>query len=209
MTLKIEGEDGKEIEVYTADEVAAASTAAATAKEAEFTPKLTAAEGEKTRLEGLLKDRAAEFAGFRKLSDDQVAKLDEKDRVIYENQIELQKEREKGVESAKKTREATISSKIREKVGTDETLFNKVKEMYEVINIEDATPEQVEVRVAAALGALSTTSPDLLAKVAGFGGGTFAPPVIKQEGDGKSFADSEAGKAGAAELGLVLETPKK
>jgi hypothetical protein len=83
-----------------------------------------------------------------------------------------------------------------------------MSEMYDLIGIKAQTPEQIEAKVLMTLGAIGTSTPDLVASVNGFSGGSYAPPVVPGN-DGKSFADSDAGKAGANELGLTLEVPKK
>lgn len=197
--------NGEEVEVYTAAEVTERETAAKKAVTDEFTPKLTAAEAETKRLEGVLEVRSGEIRGIKKLSDDAVSKLTAAERVIYENGLELAKANEKNAEIAKASHESAVIAAIRTKTGTDQKLFDETKKMYEILGLDDGTPEGINARAAAALGALGGTQPDLLA-AAGFVGGNYAPPVQK-EGD-KSFADSEAGKAGAAELGLMTEAPK-
>lgn len=204
--MKIE-QDGVEVEVYTAAERDAAVTAARAEVEGEWKPKLTAAEAEKVRLDGLLKTRAEEFKGFRKLSDEQVAALDVAQRTIYENGLALNEEREKSAGLEKERKTNAIAATIRARVGADDKLFEKVKTAYEIVNLTDDTPERIEARVNAALGVLGTQEPDIMAQIAGFGGGGYTPPVQKKED--KSFADTERGKAGAAELGLGLEEAKK
>lgn len=202
--------DGAEVEVYTAAERDAAIAETRTAVEGEYKPKLTTAEAEQKRLQGLIDSRAEEFknAGekFRRLSDEQVAALDAAQRTIYENQAALQTEREGRIASDKRVYESTRDTAIRTKVGSDTALFDKVKEMYGVIQLEDVTPEQMTARVNAAFGAVGTTSPDLLA-AAGFGSGNFEPPVQKE--NEKSFADTEGGKALAEKLGMMVEAPKQ
>lgn len=193
--------DGVETEVYTADEV----TAREAAVKNEYEPKLTAAEAEKTRLDGLLKERAEEFKGFRKLNDEQVAKLDASQRVIYENGLALEKEREINAGHAKTAKESAIATAVRAKVGTDAKLFEEAMKMYQIVGLDDNTPEGIAARATAAFGALSTSQPDLLAS-AGFGGG-YAPPVEKTKG-AETYADTEAGKDFAKRMGMIIEPPK-
>lgn len=202
--------DGAEVEVYTAAERDAAIAEARTVVEGEYKPKLTAAEIEQKRLQGLIDSRAEEFksAGekFRRLTEEQVAALDAAQRTIYENQAALQTEREGRAVSDKKVYESTRDAAIRARTGADDALFKKVQEMYGVIQLEDVTPEQMAARVSAAFGAVGTTAPDLLA-AAGFGSGNFEPPTQKEET--KSFADTEGGKGLAERLGLLTEAPKQ
>ena len=205
--MKIKQDDGSEIEVFTADEVAARETAVRTAVEGEYKPKLTEAEQKLAEAAKAAGDRAREFGEFRKLSEEQVAKLSEAERVIYENGLLLQAEREKNAAAAKTARETSITAAIRARVGTDQKVFDRVRTMYDLVNLDDATPEGVAARAAAALGALGQTEPDLLASIGLTAGGGYQPPQ-RQEGD-KSFADTEAGKQGAALLGLMVEEPKK
>lgn len=196
--------DGVETEVFTEADVAAREAAV----KSEFEPKLTAAETEKVRLEGLLKDRAEEFKGFRKLSDEQVAKLDVAQRTIYENGLALEAEREKNAGYAKTAKESSIAAAVRAKVGTDAKLFEEAMKMYQLVGIDDNTPEGISARATAAFGALSTSQPDLLAS-AGFSlGGGFAPPEEKSKGE-QTFADTDAGKEFAKSMGMVIEPPKK
>ena len=203
MTMKVTNDEGEEIEVYTAAELEEAKTGAV----AETTTKLTEAEKEKIRLEGLLADRASEFQGFRKLSEEQVKKLDAAQLTIYQNGLALEAEREKNVKLETERTNNQIAAAIKAKTGADQKAFDKVKEMYDALNITAGTPEEIERKVLAAIGAIGTTQPDIAATIAGFSSGTYAPPVVKK--DGESFADSERGKAAGAELGLTLETPKK
>lgn len=210
MSQKIETEDGKEIEVYTAEEVAAsskkASEDAVAAAALEFGKTKTQIEAERDDARKALGERSSEFAQFRKLNTDQVAKLSEQDRIIYENGLALEAERLKGAERDKKEHDARVESAIRAKSGTDEKLHTKIKEMFGVIGIEANTPEEIERKVQLTLGAISTTEPDLLAGVIGFTG-SFKPPV-KETPEGISFADTDKGKGFAKELGLNLEAKK-
>lgn len=201
MSQKVEI-DGAEVEVYTADEVTARETAARDAAAGEWKPKYEQTTAELAEARKALGNRAEEFSQFRKMSDEQKAKLTEQDRVIYENQLALNAEREKNVASEKVQKEAAVTSAIRSKVGSDEKLFAKVKGMYDVLGLDGNTPEQIASKVAAAIGALGGTEPDLLA-AAGFSVGGFEPP--KQGNDKASFADSEGGKGLAAALGLKTE----
>lgn len=207
MSQKITNDEGEEIEVFTAEEVQAQVTAASTAKEAELTPKITTLETELSGAKTALASRANEFAQFRKLSDEQVAQLTEKDRIIYENGLALADANEKRLIAEKATLEATIDGSIKAKAGDNKALADKMKEMWPIINVEAVTPEQIEAKTQMILGAISTTQPDLVATANGFMGGTFIPPITKT-GESKAFGDTPEGKAGAAELGLVIEPPK-
>lgn len=197
--------NGEEIEVYTAAEVDAAKTAAL----GEVAPKLTDAQKEIERLNEVLLARSKEFSeanvAFKRLSDEQVVKLDEKDRIIYQNQLSLSQEREKSAVADKKVYEAAVATAIRARVGINEDLFKKVNDMYVLIGLEDGTPEQITARVAAAAGAVGGQTPDLLASV-GLGGGAAIPPTgAGAQADKESFADTDQGKAAANELGLKIE----
>lgn len=203
MTHKVEIE-GAEVELYTLEEVTQRETAAAAAKEGEFVPKLTQAQQELEGAKKALGERAGEFQQFRKLSDEQVAALSVAQRTIYENGLVIAQQQEEIATRDKAAHENAVNTAIRAKVGNNETVFTKAKEMYALINLDDKTPEGIAARVAATIGALGTTQPDLLA-TAGFAGGGFAPPVeVKQS---ESFADTDAGKAAAAEFGLTVEPP--
>lgn len=191
----------QEVEVFTAEE----HMAALAGVRGEFEPKLTKAEQERERLSGLLDARGRELSGqeakFKRLSDEQVAKLDEKDLIIYNNQLFMADQNKKIADADTKAYENAVDAAIRARVGTDANLFTKVKEMYGLINLEDVTQEQVATKVAAAFGAIGVTAPDLLAS-AGFSGGGFAPPT--RETGGETFADSERGKDLAKFLGIGL-----
>lgn len=198
--------DGVETDVYTAAEVAERETATRTAVEGEWKPKFETTEKDLKEARTSLAARAGEFAQFRKLSDEQVAELAEKDRIIYENQLAIVDANKKNEESTRLAHDSSVDAAIRSKVGTDQKLFEETKKMYDLLGLEDNTPQGITQRAAAAFGAVSQTAPDLLA-TAGFSSGSFAPP--EQGGGGeKSFADTDAGKAGAAELGIITEAPK-
>jgi tRNA threonylcarbamoyladenosine modification (KEOPS) complex Pcc1 subunit len=202
--------EGEEIEVYSADEVTAKVAEAVTAKETEFGKTKADIEKERDDARVALGNRANEFAQFRKLSEDQVKQLGEKDRIIYENGLALQKANEERGVSEKKIYDSQVDTALRAKAGTDEKLFTKMKDMWAVIGIDAQTPEAIENKTKMILGAISTTEPDLIASVAGFTNGSWNPPQTKQNsGDGKSYADTPAGQAGAAELGLKLEPEVK
>lgn len=207
MTMKVEDEKGEMIEVYTAAEVAERETAAKTAVEGEYKPKLTAAESEKARLEGLLEVRSGEFKEFRRLSDEQKTKLSAAELVNYENTLIIQKEREERAKLEKDSKEKTVKAAIKSKAGTDDKLAEKMQTLYDAVNVEANTPEEIEKKVGMVLGAIGATEPDLLANVAGFSGGSYTPPQPKK--DEKSFGETDAGKAMANELGLKLEADKK
>ena len=210
MSQKILGDDGvTEIEVYTAEEVRARVADEVKKKEGEYTPKIQKLETDLGDARVALGKRAEEFSQFRKLSEDQVKKLDEKDRVIYENGLALQKLSEERIASDKKNHDQMIDTAIKAKAGTDEKLITKMKDMYSIIGIEANTPQEVEQKVLAVLGAISTTQPDLLASVAGFSGGSYVPPgQVKTDGE-KSFGETDKGKTFASELGLKIEADKK
>lgn len=205
--MKFKQEDGTEIDVFTAEEVTAREAAVRTAVEGEYKPQLTEAQQKLNEANIAAAKRAEEFGQFRKLSDEQVAKLDEAQRIVYQNGLLLQQERDKNAEATKVARETSISAAIRTRVGTDQKVFDKVRSMYDLVTLADQSPEQIAARVAAAVGALGQTEPDLLASIGLTASGGYQPPQ-QQQGD-KTFADSEAGKAGAAALGLMTEAPKE
>lgn len=197
--------EGNEVEAFLPEEVNNKVTEAVKAKEGEYVPKIKTLEEELSGAKTSLAQRANQFAEFRKLNDDVVAKLDEKDRIIYENGLALAKINEERAEAEKKAREAIIDSTIRAKTGADEKLFGKIKGMWDVLGIEAITPEQMEQKTKMIIGAINQTEPDLLASVAGFSNGSFLPPeppgAKKEE---KGFGDTEKGKAIAQDLGLKI-----
>lgn len=209
MSKKIEI-DGVETEVFMADEV----SAQVGAKEKELTEvwgkEKTELTGKLTAAEEANAKRAREFAEargkFKELSDEQYAKLDEVNRTLYDNQKLLADKDVQLGEADKKVYDSSIDAAIRAKVGNDQKIIDKVKEMYAMIGIDDVTPEGMQQRVNAAVGAVSQTTPDLVAGLHRVGG-TFAPPVVEQKKE--SFADTERGKAGAKFLGLEPEEKKK
>jgi len=208
MSQKIEQADGTEVEVFTAAEVTAQIAAEVAKKETEFGTVRTDLEGKLTEAQKAAADRAQQFGEFRKLNEQQLEKLTVAERTIYENTLLLQAEREKNAGADKTAYDAAVDATIRAKIGNDPKLFDKAKAMYGLINLEDVTPAQMQQRVAAAVGALVQTEPDLLASLGVSSSGTYMPPVQKAAGE-ESFADTERGRAGAAELGIIIEAPKK
>lgn len=207
--MKITNDDGVEIEVYTADEVNSKVTEAISVKEAEFGKTKEQIEKERDEARTALGERAHEFAQFRKLSEEQVKKLDEKDRIIYENGLALSKMNEDRILSDKKVYDATVDSNIRSKAGNNEKLVSKMKDMWNVIGINAVTADEIENKTKMILGAISTTEPDLLASVAGFNGSGGWKPPTKTDNDSKSFADTDRGIALANDLGLKLKVDEK
>lgn len=207
MSQKILGEDGvTEIEVFTTDELAAKVAEATAAAEGVWKPKLGELETKLTEAQQRVADRAVQMGQFRKLSDEQKAKLDETQRLLYDNMELLDAERTKNAGADKKAYDTAVASAIRGIVGKNDVLFGKVKDMYDVIQLEDVTPEQVAVRAKAAFGALGMSSPDLLASAGFRTDGAFEPPSEKKDPNAKeSFADTPEGKAAAAALGLKID----
>lgn len=200
MSQKVEI-DGAEVEVYTADELAAAKAAERTAVEGEYKPKLEEATGKLTAAEKRAAERAGEFKQFRELNEKQVEELSEKDRIIYENTKalklatdEIHAERNKGIE-------AQVAAAIAGKAAGNDKLATRMKDMWSVIGIDATTPEQIALKANMVLGALSTTEPDLVASVGTFSGAAMPPGTGKKD---EGFAETEKGKAAAAELGLKL-----
>lgn len=199
--------NGEEVEVYTAAEKEAEVAAARAAVEGEYKPKLDDLSGKLTEAEKAAAQRAVEFGQFRKLSDDQVKQLNEKDAIIYANQLAFQAERERFAAADEAAYTNARDAIIKKQTAGDPKLFEEVKKMYELVNLTDDTPETMENRVKIAFGAVAQTQPDLLA-LAGFtgAGGSFEPPKVEKEGD-TTFADTPAGKTIAKQLGL--DVPEK
>lgn len=204
---KYTDKDGNEVEAFSAEEVQAQVATAVTAKESEFGKTKAQIEAERDEARVALSQRSGEFAQFRKLNEDQVKQLTEKDRIIYENGLALQQANEKAEKIQKDNLENTINGVIKAKAGDNEKLVTKIKDMWSLFGLEATTPEQIENKTKMIIGAIGSTEPDLVASVAGFSGG-FQPPVVQKK-DGESFGDTERGKAAAAELGIILEAPKK
>ncbi len=192
--------NGEMVEVYTAEEHTAAVDAAKVAVEGEWKPKVDTLTKDLTEAQRAAAVRSGEFKEFRKLSEEQVEKLSEAQKTIYQNTLLLAEKDAKLAEGAKTSRESAVTAAIRAKV-SDEKIAAEVRKMYDIIGLDDATPEGIVARTNAALGALNTTQPDLLASI-GFSGGSFQPP--QKESDKESFADTDAGKGLAKELGLEI-----
>lgn len=212
MAMKVQNDDGQEVEVYTADEVktqadAAVATAVA-AKETEFSVVKTELEGKLTDAEKRAQERSGEFAQFRKMSDEDKAKLTVAERTIYENGLALAQANEARVAADTAALTERVNGVIKSKAGDNVKLSEKMKEMWPLITIEATTPEQIEAKAQMVLGAISSTVPDLLANVSGFNGGSYLPPQPEKK-EGETFADTAAGKGLAGELGLTIEPPKK
>lgn len=207
MSKKIEDDNGDEIEVYTAEEMKAATEAAIKTKEEEFGKTKIQIEAERDEAKKALGERTTEFGQFRKLKDEAVEKLSVAERTLYENQKYMAEDKEKREKEEKDKIEKQVDATIRSKVGTDEKLFEKVKNLYSTIGIDATTPEEIEKKTLMSMGALNISEPNLLASI-GFSGGSFTPPGEKKDDD-KSFADTDRGKQGAGELGLKLEPDKE
>lgn len=195
--------NGEKVQVYIAAEHTAGVDAAKAAAEGEWKPKLTTAEADLKAAKEAAAQRSAEFGAFRKLSEEQVKQLSEKDGIIYRNQELLEKNRTDAEAAAKVSRDNAIAAAIRSKVGTNEKLYTETRKMYDLLGMDDNSADGITKRATAALGALGSTEPDLLAS-AGFAGGSYAPPVAPSP-SGNSFADTDNGKALAKELGLITE----
>lgn len=211
--MKITQDDGKEIEVYTAEELQVKVTEGVNAEvdkvKKEFEPLKTTLEKELADAKKALGERASEFGQFRKLNEETIAKLSVAERQLYENQKFMAEDAEKRKKSDSDALAARVDVSLRSKAGKDDKLFNRMKEVWGIINIDAVTPEDIEKKTMMVLGSLRTTEPDIVASVAGFGGsGGFEPPkpIGSEE---KSYGDTDTGKAAAAALGLLTEAPKK
>jgi len=202
--MNITQEDGSEIEVYTANDVAAKVKE----KEDEFGKARAQIEAERDEARTALSERAGEFKQFRKLNDDVVKKLTVAERTVYENGLALNDAREKAEAKEKGRIEADVNRVISEKAKNDPKLIEKMKEMWPLMGLAADTPEQMAQKAQAVLGAIGATQPDLVASVAGFTGGSYMPPDATGTEE-KGFAETERGKAAASELGLMTEAPKK
>lgn len=198
----LDEKSGEEIEVYTAEEV----QAKVQAKETEFGTIKTGLESELKNAKDALGDRAREFGQFRELHKDVVDKLDVAQRTIYENQ-KAQHDSQIARETEEKTRIGNqVDAALRAKSGTDEKLFTKMKEMWDVVTIDARTPEEIDRKTLMILGAIGQTEPDLVASIQGFSGGSYIPPKTTSVEPG--FGETEAGKGLAKDLGLDFVPPK-
>lgn len=202
--MKITQDDGTEIEVYTAEDVAARVKE----KEDAFGKTKSELEAERDEARNALGERSGEFRQFRKLNDEMVKKLSVADRTIYENGLALNEAREKAEAREKSQRDADVARVISEKAKGDAKLIEKMTEMWPLMGLASDTPEQMAQKAQAVLGAIGATQPDLVASVAGFSGGSYMPPNATEDGE-KGFGETDRGKAAAAELSLMTEPPKK
>ena len=173
---------------------------------AKINESLSSKEAEIIEAKKALADRAGEFRQFRKLSDDSIAKLSITEKTLYDNNLLLQEQMEKNKQLEKSAYENKIDSVLRSKAGNDEKLFQKMKDTWSIIGVDAQTPEQIELKSKMVLGAISVSEPNLVANTSGFSGG-YMPPVPQGQAE-KSFADTEQGKAFAADLGLITEIKK-
>lgn len=202
MPEKITKDDGTEIEVYTAEEVQTQKDEAIKAKEEEFGKTKAEIEAERDEARKALGERNSEFKQFRKLSEDQVAKLSIAEKALYDNQLVMEDMRKAAEDTAKTSQELAVANAIKARAGGDEKLIKKLTDTYAVIGIQANTPEEINNKITMALGAIGTTEPDLLASLGGYNG-VALPPNQKSTNE-PSFAETERGKAGAAELGLKI-----
>lgn len=191
--------DGVETEVYTAAEVQEREAATRTAVEGEYKPQLEAVTGKLTEAEKRAAERAGEFKQFRELNEKQVAELSEKDRIIYENTKVVKETQDMLTAERTKGLDAQVAAAITAKAGGNEKLAGRMKEMWSVIGVTAATPEEIAFKANMVLGALSTTEPDLVATVGIFSGAAMPPGNQTKE---TNFADTERGKEAAKLLGL-------
>lgn len=205
--MKIKQEDGSEVEVFTAEEVQAKVSDEVKKKETEFGKVQTGLESQLTEAKTALGERAKEFVQFRKLNAETVQKLSVTERALYENQLVQEKKDEERTLKEKEQQKASVDSAIRAKAGNNEKLFTKMKEVWDVIGIDATTPEQISSKLGMVIGAISSSQPDLVASIGDFRG-SHMPPELGGGAGNKSFADTEKGKAGAAELGLIIEVKK-
>lgn len=199
--MEIQGEDGNPMIVYTAEEVAAREEAAKTSVTTEFTTKLTEAETEKKRLEGLLDTQAGNFKRFNKLTEDQEAKLSNSEREKYEIQKQLNEANENITALRTEQQQTRIDAVISAQCGGDPKLIEKTKLMYDKIDLPAGTPDEMAARVRAAFGAIAPSEPSVAAFLAvGSGNGSYMPPQAPDAAN----APSERVAQGASELGLKI-----
>lgn len=207
MSQKVEI-NGEEVEVFTGAEVEERAAAAAKAKEEEFGKTREQIEKERDEARAMLAQRTQSVLEFRKLNEEQKAKLSLAELALYENQEALHAEREKIAAADKKAYDNAVAASIRAQVGRDDKLFEEVHKMYDLIGLDDSTEDGIKGRVTAAVGALKAQQPDLLATINVTAGGQFEPPKPAEQAQ-ETYADTAAGKELAAKLGLTVEPPKQ
>ena len=197
-------QDGNEVEAFTQEERDAYAATIVEQKVGET----------KAEYESRIKDREEfhasqkeNFGKLRELSEKQLAELNAKDRIIYDNQIALQKANEEREKSEKETLTAKIDAEIKAKSNGNADLEAKIRANLEFINIDARTPEQISAKVALARGGVFEQNPDMLAMVGGYNG-TVYPGGVKPTEKKESFADTERGKEIMRQAGMIVELPK-
>lgn len=202
--MKITNDEGEDIEVFTAEERDAFVATAVEQKVGET----------KVEYETRLKEREEYHAqqgtnagALRKMNEEQLKELSAKDRIIYDNQVALE-----AANTARATAEGKIvtdrlEAQIKLKANGDADVEKKIRDNLQYIAIDPVTPEQVDTKVAMALGVVFQQQPDIMAMAAAHGG-TVYPGGVKPEEKKEDFADTERGKAIAAAHGFIVTPPK-
>lgn len=202
--MKYLGEDGVEVEAFTAEERDAHTNAIVEQKLSE----------ERAIHEAKLKERdeiseaqKGNIGRLRVLTETQKNELSEAQKTIYENQQSIEQDRVDRENADKARADALLDAEVKAKSNGNPDLEKKIRDNLSLINIDARTPEQITAKVALARGGVFEQNPDMLAVVGGYTGSVYPGgdrPTERKE----SFADTPQGKAMGEALGLTMEVPK-
>lgn len=192
--IKVENEDGKEIEAYTAEEVEAAKEAAK--KEvADVNLKAIADKDiEIARLNKISAEKTENFKKYNQMTDDEKKAYDANTTELLKRndltQAELEEVKTKLAEKETKEKEYTKNSILKGLHNNDEKTKKTIEDNYSYLaGMPESTPEEIAARAGAAarLAGIQVDPRNPLYSA-------FSGEAPKPKEEGKEFSDTDKGK---------------
>jgi hypothetical protein len=197
--MKIENDEGKEIEVFTAEEVAAREKAAGEAVGKTEGEKNAALQAELEKARRVLSEKTDNFKKLHEMTEEEKSKMSAA-QIESAKRMEAAETRASALEEEIKKDKTTRSDKAREKAlarysGTDEKVKEKLVENYKLINLPEGDEDEINRKVEAAWNMMGVGKPKVNPLNQSWQGD--AP----NKGSSENFAESERGKAALKNMG--------
>lgn len=195
MSIKITDDDGKEMEVYTPEELAAEKTARETAEKTvgELQTKLTSQER-------VLAEKNENFKRFKDLTEEDKAKMTA-DQIETSRALDNERTAREALEAEIKTDKATKITKATDRAvaaysGGNEDLKKQLEENITLVALEVTDEDSAMKKVELAYNMLGIGKPKINPLHQTWNG---TPPGTQPE----KFTETERGKAAASEMGDI------
>lgn len=199
--IKITTDDGKEMEVYTPEEMEAQKTEAANAlKSAEdFKKEADDAKAYAEKLKGDIADKTENFKRYKDMSDQEKAGLTA-EKVENLKRIDMAESKalaleEKFNQDIQERVSEYKNSALKKLAGDDKEIISKIEDNFKLINIDGTTKEIIEKKVEMAFNMIGISAP---------GSNPFNQmPNGEAPGLKEDFLETERGRAAKDAMGKI------